>query len=108
MNRRVPSTSPTTWNERSNMLERDGYIPGVPCWVETSQPDPDAAAAFYSGLFGWECEDVMPPDAPGKYIVGRIRGGDVAAVASPPESAPPGAVWNTYIWVASADEAAAK
>ena len=22
------------------MPERDGYIPGVPCWVDTSQPDP--------------------------------------------------------------------
>ena len=25
------------------MPERDGYIPGVPCWVDTSQPDPEAA-----------------------------------------------------------------
>ena len=25
------------------MPERDGYIAGVPCWVDTSQPDPDAA-----------------------------------------------------------------
>ena len=25
------------------MPERDGYIPGVPCWVDTSHPDPDAA-----------------------------------------------------------------
>ena len=29
------------------MLERDGYLPGVPCWVDTSQPDPEAAVAFY-------------------------------------------------------------
>ena len=28
------------------MPERDGYIAGVPCWVDTSQPDPDAAAGF--------------------------------------------------------------
>ena len=62
------------------MPERDGYIPGVPCWIDTSQPDPEAAVAFYSGLFGWEFEDVMPPDSPGKYFIARIRGGDVAAV----------------------------
>ena len=43
------------------MPERDGYIPGVPCWVDTSQPDPEAAVDFYGGLFGWEFEDVMPP-----------------------------------------------
>jgi predicted enzyme related to lactoylglutathione lyase len=90
------------------MPERDGYIPGVPCWIDTSQPDPDAAVDFYRSLFGWEFEDVMPPDAPGKYFIGRIRGGDVAAVGSIPEGAPPMAMWNTYVWVESADEAAAK
>ena len=90
------------------MPERDGYIPGVPCWVDTSQPDPEAAADFYGGLFGWELEDTMPPDAPGHYFIGRIRGGDVAAVSSVPEGAPPMAVWNTYVWVDSADDAAAK
>ena len=90
------------------MPERDGYIPGVPCWVDTTQPDPDAAAGFYGGLFGWEFESVLPEGAPAKYLVARIRGGDVAAVSSPPEGAPPMAVWNTYVWVDSADETAAK
>ena len=90
------------------MAERDGYIAGVPCWVDTSQPDPDAALSFYGGLFGWEFEDAMPPGSPGKYFMARIRGGDVAAVGSIPEGAPPVAMWNTYIWVDSAGEAAAK
>jgi predicted enzyme related to lactoylglutathione lyase len=90
------------------MPERDGYIPGVPCWVDTSQPDPAAGADFYSGLFGWEMEDVMPPDAPGNYFVGRLRGLDAAAVGSIPEGAPQMAMWNTYIWVDSADDTASK
>src|SRR5919197_2961032 len=90
------------------MPERDGYIPGVPCWVDTSQPDPEAALDFYRGLFGWEFEDVMPPDSPGRYFIGRIRGGDVAAVGSVPEGAPPMATWNTYVWVESADQTASK
>jgi hypothetical protein len=90
------------------MLERDGYLPGVPCWIDTSQPDPEAAVAFYSDLFGWEFENAMPADAPGEYYIARIRGGDVAAVSSPPEGGPPTAVWNTYIWVESADDAASK
>jgi predicted enzyme related to lactoylglutathione lyase len=90
------------------MPEREGYIPGVPCWVDTSQPDPEAALPFYRGLFGWEFEDVMPDGSEGQYFIGRIRGGDVAAVGSVPPGAPPAAMWNTYIWVASADEAAAK
>jgi uncharacterized protein len=90
------------------MPERDGYIAGVPCWVDTSQPDPEAAVDFYSGLFGWEFEDVMPPGSEGKYFMARLRGGDVAAVGSIPEGAPPMAMWNTYIWVDDADEAASK
>jgi len=90
------------------MPDRDGYIPGVPCWADTSHPDPDAAAGFYGPLFGWEVEDVMPHDAPSKYFIGRIRGGDVAAIGPQPEGAPPMAMWNTYIWVESADDAAAK
>ncbi|MGH9118592.1 MAG: VOC family protein [Acidimicrobiales bacterium] len=86
------------------MPERDGYIPGVPCWVDTSQPEPEATLPFYAGLFGWEFEDVMPEGSEGKYFIGRIRGGDVAAVGSIPEGAPPMAMWNTYIWVESAEE----
>ena len=90
------------------MAERDEYIPGVPCWVDTSQPDPEAAVEFYGALFGWEFEDVMAADSPGKYFIARLRGRDVAAVGSVPEAAPPMAMWNTYVCVDSADEAAAK
>jgi uncharacterized protein len=90
------------------MPEPDRYIPGVPCWVDTNQPDPDAAAAFYSGLFDWEVEDVMPAGAGGKYFMARIRGGDVAGIGPVPEGSSPAVAWNTYIWVENADETAAK
>jgi predicted enzyme related to lactoylglutathione lyase len=90
------------------MAERDGYIQGVPCWVDATEPDPDAAAAFYAGLFGWELEDEMPPEAPGKYFMARLRGLNVAAIGSIPEGAPPMAMWNTYFWVDSADEITSK
>jgi predicted enzyme related to lactoylglutathione lyase len=90
------------------MPERDGYIPGVPCWIDTSQPDPEASLDFYSGLFGWEFENVMPADSDGVYFVGRIRGLDAAAVGSIPEGLPQAATWNTYVWVDSADETASK
>jgi uncharacterized protein len=89
------------------MPERDGYIPGVPCALDTTQPDPDAAAGFYSGLFGWECENVMPPESEAKYFVARLRGREVAAVGSI-EVGPQTATWNTYFWVDSADETASK
>ena len=90
------------------MLERDGYLPGVPCWVDTSQPDPEAAVAFYSGLFGWDVRTRCRRAQPGKYFIARLRGGDVAAIGSQPEGGPPTAVWNTYIWVDSADEATSR
>ncbi len=90
------------------MPERDGYIPGVPCWVDTSQPDPAAAVEFYRGLFGWELEDVMPPGSEAMYFMARLRGRAVAAVGSIPEAAPQMAAWSTYVWVESADDAASK
>jgi uncharacterized protein len=90
------------------MPERHGYIAGVPCAVDTSQPDPEAAIGFYGGLFGWEFEDVMPPESERRYFVARLRGLDVAAVGSTPEGGPQTAMWNTYFWVDSVDQAASK
>jgi predicted enzyme related to lactoylglutathione lyase len=87
--------------------ERDGYQPGVPCWIDTWQTDADAAVTFYSRLFGWESEDTMPPDIAGMHFMCRLRGRDVAAVASRPGAAPAVTAWNTYVWVASADQAVA-
>lgn len=89
------------------MSDRDRYIPGVPCWVDTTQPDPAAAAEFYGGLFGWAVEDTMPPDAPGSYFVGRIGGRDAAAISAA-MGGESRASWNTYVWVDSVEETAAK
>jgi len=90
------------------MSEQDRYIPGVPCWVDTQQPDPAAALSFYGGLFGWDFVNAMPEGAGGEYHMAQIRGRDVAAVGGIPDGAPRTATWNTYIAVADADEAAAK
>ena len=88
--------------------ERDGFPPGVPCWVDTAQSDPQAAAAFYGDVFGWELEDRMPAGAPGHYFVARLGGRQVAAVGSQLDGAPSTPVWSTYIWVDSADQTAAR
>jgi predicted enzyme related to lactoylglutathione lyase len=104
------------------MPERDGYIPGVPCWVDASEPDPDAALDFYGGLLGWEFEDAMPSASDGKYFIARgdapgssifdtsrnLRSGDVAAVGSITAGAPRRATWNTYFWVDSVANVASK
>lgn len=89
------------------MSTQDRFIPGVPCWVDTTQPDPDAAAKFYGELFGWEFEDVAPAGAPGVYMSARLPDGDVAAIGSLREGAPSVATWNTYVLVDSADDTAA-
>lgn len=86
---------------------RDGYPAGVPCWIDTTQPDPQAAAEFYRGLLGWQVEDMMPPGAPGHYFVARLHGREVAAISSIADGST-GAAWNTYIWVDNADETAGR
>src|SRR5215216_7943769 len=89
------------------MSEHDGYQAGVPCWVDTFQPDPDSAVSFYAQLFGWEVDSRMPSDSSRKYFVCKLRGRDVAAIGSQPsEDVPPH--WNTYVWVDSVEEATAK
>ena len=62
------------------MPERDGYIAGVPCWVDASEPDPEAAVGFYGGLFGWEFEDVMPPGSEEQVLHRPVRGGGLVPV----------------------------
>ena len=89
------------------MTERDGYEHGVPCWVDTWQEDPDAAAMFYAGVFGWDVEKGTPPGTDTRYYICRLRGSDVAAIGSPPPAGMPPA-WTTYVWVDDADAAAAR
>src|SRR3954470_1345309 len=57
------------------MSERNGYEPGVPCWVTALQPDCHAGADFYSRVFGWDCEFA------GGFFTARLHGREVAAVA---------------------------
>ncbi len=90
------------------MPQRDSYEPGTPSWVDTSQPDPEAAVEFYSGLFGWEAENAMPEGEQGPYYMCRLQGRNVAAISGQMPEAPPVPVWNTYVTVDDADASAAK
>src|SRR6478672_12529180 len=80
------------------------YPPGVSCWIDTEQPDVDAAAAFYGGLFGWTLTDVVPPGAPGRYLIAALDGQDVAGIGP---ATGPDTRWHTYVAVADADESVA-
>jgi predicted enzyme related to lactoylglutathione lyase len=82
------------------MADSRTYPTGVPCWVDTEQPDQQAAGQFYGSLFGWTFHDAMPPDAPGSYLIAQLDGLDVGAIGA---SSGTTAKWNTYIAVDSAD-----
>lgn len=51
------------------MSERDEYPAGVPCWVETLQPDAQAARDFYGALFGWEFAGPIDARPAGRLVV---------------------------------------
>jgi uncharacterized protein len=87
------------------MTDERSYPAGVPCWVDTDQPDVDAARDFYAGLFGWTFSDAVPPEAPGTYLIASLDGADVAAIG--PAQGGAGAAWSTYIAVDDADVVAA-
>jgi hypothetical protein len=73
------------------------YPEGVPCRVDTEQPDVDGARHFYATLFGWTFSDAVPADAPGTYLIASLDGAVVAAIGPPQGDAP--VEWNTYIAV---------
>jgi uncharacterized protein len=79
------------------------YPPGVTCWIDTDQPDLDAAIEFYGGLFGWTFEEARPPGPVDRYVVARLDGRDVAALATSTDGY---ATWNTYVAVDDVDAVA--
>lgn len=85
------------------MTDERSYPAGVPCWVDTDQPDVDAARDFYAGLFGWRFSDAVPTDVPGTYLIATLDGADVAAIGPADDGT---AAWNTYIAVDDADAVA--
>lgn len=105
---RRPAATEANKKHRTAVSGREEYPAGVPCWVETSQPDPQAALDFYGPLFGWDFSGPgpMPGGLPGETFVAQLDGRDVAAISSLPELGGPSiASWNTYIRVESVDRA---
>ena len=90
------------------MPEREGFPPGVPAWIDTTQPDLDAALAFYGGLFGWHSDERAPSDSSDRYVVATLDGKTVAAIGSPGADRPSTPDWTTYVAVDSVEEAAGK
>lgn len=86
------------------MSEMRTYPEGVPSWVDTEQPDPEAAGEFYRRLFGWAVTRVSPPGAE-FYAVATLGGRDVAGLGPTEQDH---ATWNTYIAVDDAGCAAGR
>jgi predicted enzyme related to lactoylglutathione lyase len=79
------------------------YPAGTTSWIEIALPDVAAGVTFYGDLLGWEHADLLPPDAPVRYVVATLDGLDVAALTGPAEG---GAAWSTYVAVDDADAVA--
>jgi predicted enzyme related to lactoylglutathione lyase len=88
------------------MATRDEpWKPGTPCWVDLIVSDLDAvkeAAAFYTDVFGWDCQE-GPPEA-GGYRMCQLEGRPVAGIGPGPGDLP--SVWSTYLATEDADATA--
>ena len=89
----------------ARVQDREGFPPGVPCWVDTQQPDRDAALRFYGAVFGWSFENHLQR-GDRAYDLAMLDGRVVAAIGSGPSDTT--ATWTTYIGVEDADAAVAK
>ncbi len=77
------------------MPEVTSYATGQPTWADVTSPDVDAAAEFYTELFGWEAEKDPRPEA-GGYTMFSRNGKHVAA-ASPPQQDGIPPHWTVYL-----------
>jgi uncharacterized protein len=90
--------------------ERTRYEPGTFCWVGLATSEPDAATAFYTGLFDWQAERLSAGEA-GTFTLMRVDGSDVALLyRQQPQARAAGAPphWTSYISVEDADAIAAR
>ncbi len=85
-------------------MEVESYEHGIPSWLDLGTPDPAAAAAFYSSLWGWDVQ-TGPPEA-GGYAIAMLRGRPVAGIGPQQNPGPP--VWATYVSVDDADAVVGK
>ena len=96
------------WQPRAHIGARRVNDPGCMTWNELQSRDPEPAAAFYAGLFGWETEPVKQ-NGNLVYVTiknaGRPNGG-IMPMTEPHGDAPPH--WLTYFTVTSCDAAASK
>ncbi|MFF4316026.1 VOC family protein [Streptomyces sp. NPDC001507] len=79
------------------------YVPGAPNWLDLGTPDPDASAAFYAAVFGWQHRSAGPEA--GGYGFFQQDGGTVAGIG-PLTGESAGASWRVYFHTPDADATA--
>jgi predicted enzyme related to lactoylglutathione lyase len=84
------------------MSDRTSYRPGTFSWVDLTTRDAGAAKSFYTDLFGWEYDD--QPMGDGSFYSMATKDGKVVGALFASDEQPPH--WNSYVTVASADDAA--
>jgi uncharacterized protein len=63
---------------RSVSRMTDTFTPNTLAWFEVATDDPDTAASFYAGLFGWTFSPFGDPEVTGMdYRVAALPGSDV-------------------------------
>ena len=86
------------------------HAQGTPSFVDLSTTDPEAAQAFYSGLFGWSFE-TNPTGDGGEYHMASLEGSTTAGMMQQvPEQAEMGlpSLWSTYFTVDDLEATIAK
>lgn len=79
----------------------DKHPTNTPSWFDLMTPDPEAARAFYKGIFGWDYE--IGDSASGHYSMAKIGDRNAAGMGKKPADAPYPSVWTVYFDVESAD-----
>jgi predicted enzyme related to lactoylglutathione lyase len=87
------------WQPKDNIGSTITGAPGTACWADLNTTDPEAAASFYAGVFGWELY-TAPGDASGYRHIksgGTGIGGMMQAYPQVPSH------WLIYFLVADAE-----
>jgi predicted enzyme related to lactoylglutathione lyase len=76
---------------------------GAVSWSELITPDPEAAAGFYSQLFGWGVDSMDMGG--GTYRVLKVGETGIGGIMAPPPNAPAmPALWGCYVTVDNVDQ----
>ena len=81
-------------------------VHGAPGWHELTTPDPDGAAAYLAGLYGWEFRTMDIGGSDYRVIV--VEGHEVGGVRAPMPGDDDVPRWDTYVTVEDVDALAGR